>query len=228
MVKNTFEDWEVAHLQQVFKKYDVDCVFDVGANEGQYARVLRDRVGYQGLIISFEPNPDLYKKLHKQAAAQPSWHVEDIAISARDGSATFNIMKRHTFSSLSAPRHDETDLFTKLNTVTKQIEVTTENLSNTLTRLRAQHGFKRPFLKMDTQGFDVQIVEAAPEAAREFIGLQSELAVKKLYEDSVDFRDAIYTYEKTGFELSAFVPNTAGHFPRLVEVDCIMIRSDLM
>lgn len=227
-VKNMYEEWEVAHLRQLFKHYSVDCVFDIGANEGQYARMLRNKVGFKGLVVSFEPNPDLVRQLRKDAGDSPNWLIEDVAVSTDDGTATFNIMKRHTFSSLSAPRHDEVDLFTKLNQVTKQVEVRTENLATTMARLRGVHKFQRPFLKMDTQGFDVQIVQAAPDTVREFIGLQSELAVKKLYEDSVDFRDAISVYEKCGFELSAFVPNNAGHFPRLVEVDCIMVRSDLM
>jgi hypothetical protein len=80
---------------------------------------------------------------------------------------------------------------------------------------------------MDTQGFDVKIVKASPNVMRSFVGLQSELAINKLYADSVDFRDALTEYERCGFILSAFVPNNAGHFPRLVETDCLMIREDL-
>lgn len=225
---NRYDEWQIAHLRRVFSHYDVDCVFDVGANEGQYARMLRDKVRFKGLIISFEPNPDLSAKLRRGARNDPAWLIEDVAVGPQDGTSSFNVMKRHTFSSLSTPRHDETDLFTKMNSVVKQVEVRTERLSTTVERIRAAHGFQRPFLKMDTQGFDVQIVQGAPDTAREFIGLQSELAVKKLYEDSMDFRDAITVYEQCGFELSAFVPNTAGHFPRLIELDCIMLRSDLM
>jgi hypothetical protein len=93
--------------------------------------------------------------------------------------------------------------------------------------LRAEYGFERPFLKMDTQGFDVKIVKASAHVMREFVGLQSELAIAKLYTDSVDFREAITEYERCGFSLSAFVPNNAGHFPYLLETDCVMIRSDL-
>ena len=63
---------------------------------------------------------------------------------------------------------------------------------------------------------------------KSFIGIQSELAVQKLYDHSMDFRDAISTYESYGFSLSAFVPNNAGHFPRLIETDCVMIRNDLI
>ena len=45
--------WEVLRLRQVFGVFSIDCVFDVGANMGQYALMLRKKVGYRGLIISF-------------------------------------------------------------------------------------------------------------------------------------------------------------------------------
>ena len=227
-VKSMYELWEVDHLQQLFKHFKVDCVFDVGANVGQYATMLREKVGYKGLVVSFEPDPDIAAALAKKAEGQTRWVVEDLAISVEDGTAEFNVMKASEFSSLSAPRHDQVDLFTELNQVSKTVTVKTENLATTVDRLRGQFGFSRPFLKLDTQGFDTQIVSAAPEAVRTFVGLQSELAIKKLYADSVDFREAITVYEECGFELSALVPNNAGHFPRLIEVDCIMVRADLL
>lgn len=227
-VMNMYEDWEVDHLKKLFKHLKVDCVFDVGANVGQYAKMLRENVGYKGLVVSFEPIPDVAAGLAKKAAGQSNWVVEELAIGASDGTAEFNVMKSTTFSSLSAPRHDDVDLFTKMNRVTNTVTVRTENLATTVDRLRARFGFSRPFLKLDTQGFDVQIVTAARETVKTFVGLQSELAIKKLYADSVDFREAITIYEDCGFGLSALVPNNAGHFPRLVEVDCIMSRSDLI
>lgn len=226
--KNLYEEWEVAHLRQLFDHYAVDCVFDVGANVGQYARMLREKVKFTGLVISFEPNPDAAAALRRSARGKSDWVVEDLAIGASDGTATFNVMKASQFSSLSTPRHYEVDIFAKKNTITKSVTVKTENLATTLERLSSHYAFRRPFLKLDTQGFDVQIVTSARDAVRRFVGLQSELSVKKIYGDSVDFRDAITTYEECGFQLSALVPNNEGHFPRLVETDCIMVRSDLL
>ena len=36
--------WEQSQLEKLFAYLDVDCVFDVGANEGQYAEMLRQAV----------------------------------------------------------------------------------------------------------------------------------------------------------------------------------------
>ena len=189
--------------------------------------MLRRRVGYKGWIFSFEPNPRDAAVLRAWAKHDSKWTVSEIAISDQDGSAQFNVMQASQFSSLSSPSRADTKLFEEENRIEEVVTVQTWTLSTALAQLRSQYKFCRPFLKMDTQGYDVNIVKGSPDAVREFIGLQSELAAAKLYADSVDFRQAITEYERHGFTLSAFVPNNSGHFPRLIETDCIMVRSDL-
>lgn len=220
--------WEEVHLREVFARFHVDCVFDVGANYGQYARMLRQQVGFEGLIVSFEPVPAAAAALRRKSRNDPRWIVEEIALSSGDGQQQFNVMQDSQFSSLSEPRHDEVDVFRRSNAVATVVTVKTETLVSAYNRLHAAHGFDRPFLKLDTQGCDVDIVSQARTVMQNFIGLQSELAVKRLYRNSIDFRDALRTYEGCGFGLSAFVPNNSGHFPRLIETDCIMIRENLM
>ncbi|ARP94991.1 FkbM family methyltransferase [Bordetella genomosp. 13] len=222
-----YAKWEQLQLKKLLDYLDVDCVFDIGANQGQYAEMLRKHAGFKGYIFSFEPNPHDAAILRKRAQHDDKWIISELAISNQDGTAQFNVMQSSQFSSLSTPNHEDVQLFTQMNAVSKTITVQTERLATTLRRLRTEHDFARPFLKMDTQGYDVNIVKGSPEAVREFVGLQSELAIAKLYADSVDFREAITEYERHGFTLSALVPNNAGHFPILVETDCIMVRSDL-
>ncbi|MFY8019119.1 MAG: FkbM family methyltransferase [Inhella sp.] len=226
--RKLYAAWEYTQLAQLLKHFEVDCVFDVGANVGQYAEMLRRKAGYKGLIISFEPIPEAAAELRRKAEADPKWVVIEGALGEADGQQVFNIMAASQFSSLSAPKHDEAAQFQDLNKVSRQVPVKIETLQTALRRLQAEHQFKRPFLKLDTQGFDVRIVQAGAPVVKEFIGLQSEMAVAKLYADSVDFRDALRVYEQSGFVLSAFVPNNAGHFPRLIETDCIMVRADLV
>lgn len=223
--RELYRYWEEEQLRRIFKAYAPDCVFDVGANTGQYATLLRKRVGYRGLIVSFEPAPFAARILKEKSRHDAQWLISDHAISTQDGEQTFNIMSDSEFSSLSVPDHSQTALFKDKNTVSETVVATTETLASALARLRGEHGFQRPFLKLDTQGWDARIVEASAEAMPAFIGLQSELAVKRLYAHSTDFRDALSLYERCGFTLSSFVPNNAGHFPVLVETDCIMVNS---
>lgn len=220
--------WEISHLKKTLIHCKVDCIFDIGANFGQYATMLRNDVGYKGVIISFEPMPEAATHLRKIARLDPLWFVEEIALSDENCDKSFNIMKGHQFSSLSQPIHSEVENFVSTNKVVKELRVKSETLSSVYTRLEKEHNFKRPFLKMDTQGYDVKVFRSGKEIVHHFIGLQSELAIKRIYKDSVDFREAVTEYEAYGFSLSSFVPNNAGHFPKLIETDCIMIRDDLM
>ena len=91
--------------------------------------------------------------------------------------------------------------------------------------LQQQYGFARPFLKMDTQGFDLQVFEGGGDAIQSFIGLQSELSVAPFYEGIPGWKNSLAHYEKAGFVLSALVPTNDDWSPRLREVDCLMYRS---
>ena len=134
-------------------------------------------------------------------------------------------MQSDQFSSLGTSNHDETDKFLDANRPVNVIRVKKETLEEVYVRLKNEHQFKSPFLKMDTQGFDVRVAKGGSKIISSFLGIQSELAVKKLYKESVDFREAISFYESLGFTLGALVPNNGGNFPDMVEIDCIMVNN---
>jgi FkbM family methyltransferase len=219
--------FEEAHLQRFFEHYNVDCVFDVGANEGQYTTMLRRKVGYKGDIISFEPIPAAAKILRKKSKGDLRWHVEEIALDRVARIVTFNVMEGKKFSSLHNPSQAEVDLFEDKNRVVEKISVQTETIKSMLEKYKKRLGFQRPFLKLDTQGHDLEVAEGASDVLSSFVGLQSELSIKKIYEATPDYKTVIDYYISHGFELSAFVPNNDGHFPRLIEIDCIMYNKAL-
>ncbi len=220
--------FEQVQLARIFASFHVDCVFDVGANEGQYGRMLRDNVGYTGPIISFEPGPVAAEVLRREAAKEKNWYVEEMALGTEAGSVAFNVMADSQFSSLLAPSEFSADLFSDKNVVSEQVTVNASTLAIQMARYKQKLGYKNAFLKTDTQGHDLAVVAGAGLALHEFVGLQSELAVRKLYQKSPSFIEAINYYVSKGFELSAFVPNNNGHFPYLIEIDCIMLRADLI
>jgi FkbM family methyltransferase len=219
--------FEKEHLQRFLTDFQIDCVFDVGANEGQYAEKLRE-IGFRGSIISFEPIPALASMLRRKASRDRRWIIEEILLDETVHDVAFNVMIDSQFSSLKAPSHVETDLFTQMNVVARSINLTTARLVELFDKYQNQLGFSRPFLKMDTQGNDLAVARGACDRLHRFVGLQSELAIKKIYQEQADYREAIDFYIAAGFELSAFVPNNLGHFPTLIEIDCIMYNAQLI
>jgi FkbM family methyltransferase len=222
------EGWKLMELETLSRflsDFRVDCVFDVGANTGQYATRLR-QIGFHGLIISFEPNPATFTELQAAAAADPKWIVKQIALDSEPRTLMFNVMKSDRFSSLHEPDHSETDAFTQLNVVERQVPLSTETLDVLFPELQEKFHFSRPFLKMDTQGHDLHVVAGASKCLSKFAGLQSELTMRSLYKDTSSFSDALSLYGSRGFKLTAFVPNNLGHFPDLNEIDCVMYNPE--
>jgi FkbM family methyltransferase len=209
-------------LRSLLQRLDIDCVIDVGANVGQYGNELR-MIGYDGQIVSFEPAPDCFALLSRRAETDPHWHAVNLALGAQAGAAMFNEMKASVFNSFRLPSAKETDLFSTENAVIRQTEVAVERLDIVLPQLRAKYGFRNIFLKMDTQGFDLQVFSGATAILPEIVAMQSELPVKRIYEDIPSWRDAIAVYEEAGFELSALYPVNPS-MAELVEMDCYLVN----
>lgn len=215
---------EIQALKRFLSAFSVDCLFDVGANRGQYATMLRKDAGYKGLILSFEPNPDVFVELQKAAASDRHWHVFNMALSDFDGTASFNIMAADQFSSLKKPSGEQDAIFADRNKVTKTVEMQCRRLDTLLPELVARHGFARPFLKMDTQGHDLSVCEGAGAVLTDMLGIQTELGVRPIYEGGTGYRAMIDWLGDRGFVPSAFFANNKGHFPLLVEMDGIFVN----
>ena len=216
---------QTRYLARLFSLLSIDCVFDVGANKGQYGRFLRDEVGYTGTIVSFEPVPASLAALRAVASGDSKWQVEPCALGRVAGTATFNVMANSVFSSFLTPDHSRLSRFRTGNRVEQTIEVEVATLDSMFPRIAERTGCTAPYLKMDTQGFDLDVAAGGQSVIREFRGLQSEASVTPIYEGMPNFAQSIETFREMGFDLSAmFHLNPTGHFPRMIEFDCHMIN----
>jgi FkbM family methyltransferase len=219
--------YEEVYLKRLFSQYQIDCVLDVGANQGQYVDMLRNRVGYKGLIISFEPTPNLASALKKRAKQVDNWVIMDFALANKKSVLEFNIMESGLFNSLLSPEQgdDIPEAISSVNKVSETIPVQADTLANIYYDLKGRYCFSRPYLKMDTQGNDLNILNGARGVLSNFIGVQTELAIRPLYKTAPPYTKVIGWLEENQYSLSAFVPNNQGHFPLLVEVDGIFINN---
>jgi FkbM family methyltransferase len=211
--------FEQEHLSRFFRHFQIDCIFDVGANAGQYADMVRDRCGFAGPVISFEPVPALAGAL--KARARKNWFVEQSVLGNQAGTVDFNIVAEDQFSSLNRLREE-----LSVSPVVQTLRLEASTLAIQFDKYRRMLGFKRPFLKMDTQGSDLDVAIGAGDRLQEFVGLQSELSFDPIYAQVPTAAEALDFYRSRGFTLSAFVPNNSGQFPRLYETDCILYRTD--
>jgi FkbM family methyltransferase len=228
-----FPEWRLArwpaeqHLSRVFAAYDIDCVLDVGANTGQFRDLLRNEVGYRGPIQSFEPVSAHVSTLRARAASDPSWRIWPWALGRESQKKSINLYSSPGLSSLLPP---DLDAMHKLlprpdTTLTGTEEVTVRRLDEVFAEVTAGLTFNNVFLKLDTQGYDLDVIEGAGSVLEKVAALQTELSVLPIYQTIPDYRVALQTLTERGYAISGIFPVTHDPALRIIEMDCVMVRN---
>jgi FkbM family methyltransferase len=216
------------YMRKLFDYLDIDCVFDVGANEGQYGEFLRNMVGYKGLIISFEPIQECFDLLRNKSLHDPNWLIHPIALGDSNGCLKFNVMAGSQFSSFLDPDDSKLKMFSERNIVLRPINVEMKTLHDIVPEIIKNTGVKSLYLKLDTQGFDLNVARGAQDQLMMFRALQTEASVTPIYKGAPSFAETLTFFQRSGYELSGIFPNNPDHFPRMIEFDCHMIRHDMI
>ena len=208
---------ELSHLRTLLSLLRINCVLDVGANEGQFAGELR-RIGYRGRLVSFEPVPSVYRKLENNFRDDAEWRGFQHALGSRDETAMIHVQPDLTvMSSIRKPRNVRRE-----NLREERIQV--RRLDALIDQITADIAEPRLFLKMDTQGFDLEVFHGAERALERVFGLQSELSIVPLYDDMPSYLQALATYEKAGFTLYDLTVVNRMDDGALLELNCFMRR----
>lgn len=219
-----FEKLQREQLAIFLEMYGVDCVIDVGAHEGQYAQRLRAG-GYRGRIVSFEPTPAAFAELERAAARDSDWEVRRVALGREDGTTTMHAVPG-TLSSILPPTKFGAGRYPKL-AEPEEITVELRRLDGMLDELLA--GAQRPFLKLDTQGYDLDVFAGAGERVKDFVGVQSELALMEIYKGMPRLPEALAVYEEAGFEIAALYPiSRQTKTARVLEYDAVLVRASVL
>jgi FkbM family methyltransferase len=203
----------VQDLGELIDRHRIDAILDVGANRGQFRHLLRRNVGYRGLILSFEPVRACIEALRPQVARDPRWFLYEFALGRRDETGTLHVAEYSQCSSFldAAPEthgaplkhaHDE--------------EVSIRALESVFPELK----------KMDTQGYDLEVIHGAGRALREFVALQAELSFLAIYENMPDYATVLAELTSLGFDVSGFYPAARDEDLRTIEFDCLLVRSN--
>ena len=205
-------------------RFNVDIVFDVGANAGQFAMELRT-VGYKHGIVSFEPLSDASKLLAERAGRDPKWQVHRRgAIGDYDGEIEINISGNSVSSSVlpmmeahATAAADSAYVASDKVPIYRLDSIAAEYLS----------GANRPFIKIDTQGFEWQVLDGAAETLTRAQGVLCELSLVPLYEGQHLWLDIIQRLENEGFTLwSIQLGFTDSRDGRTLQIDAVFFRDN--
>jgi FkbM family methyltransferase len=215
------------HLGELLTQLKIDCVLDVGANVGQYHDFLRNKVLFEGPIVSFEPVSRHVALLKQRAADDPHWHIEPYALGAKEGSLDINVMVSDQFSSFLEPDNSKINDYDGLNVPSRIETVAVKTIDTVLPELRARLSFKRPYLKLDTQGFDIEVLEGSRESLSAIPALQSEASVIGIYKGMPGYVETIRYLGDKGFDITGLYPVSRDRSLRLIEFDCVMINRSM-
>ena len=200
----------------------VDLVIDVGANAGQFARDIRS-LGYRGRIHSFEPLPAAFAELAGYAAGDPLWGVSNVGVGSETGELEINVAKNSVFSSFR-PLSELAGRFDPNSQTVETLRVPVVTLDDALGGDKATS----IFLKIDTQGFEQEVLAGAQRLHKRCVGVQLELPVDHLYEGVWSFNEALAAMDGYGFVPAQFrtVNPRTGDRAAAVEFDAIFRRKD--
>jgi len=211
-------------LRRLFDLLEIRYVLDVGANTGQFRDFLRLEVGFSGVIHSFEPIAALVSTLRQRKSDDDSWFIHPYALGARSDEREINVMSSTVFSSFLEPNNALVPQFQSLNSVASKERVTIRRLDELLdTELHAAD-LGRTYLKLDTQGFDLEVLEGGRMAIAGIPALQTEISMQPIYERMPAFTDSLAAFADAGFAVSDFFLVSEDKYLRANEFDCLMVR----
>lgn len=187
-------------LSTVLKLLKIDVVFDIGANEGQFAREIREHA-YSGKIISFEPLTSARKHLLSFASPDPGWQVhEQSAIGDRDGEIEIHIAGNSVSSSVLPMLESHSSAAVGSSYVgSERIPIfKLDSIANKY--LDKNYNL---FIKIDTQGYEWQVLDGGSETLKRAQGVLCELSLVPLYNEQRLWRDIVDRLDRQGFILWA-------------------------
>jgi FkbM family methyltransferase len=213
---------EAGRLASMLAAHDIDLVFDVGANTGQFAQSLR-RSGYAGRIVSFEPLSTAHTRLLQASQGDAKWDIAPrAAIGDYEGEIEIHVAGNSVSSSVlamldshasaapdSAYMASERVRLSRLDTMARDYLV-----NNAVS-----------FLKIDTQGYEDRVLDGAACLLNQVSGLQMELSLVPLYEDQKLFDTLLERLRALEFSIWAIWPGF--HDPssgRMLQVDVVFFR----
>jgi FkbM family methyltransferase len=211
-----------AYLSAFLPGRGIKLVLDVGACNGEYGQLLRG-LGYRGRIVSFEPLPKHFEQLKRLAAADGNWLALPYALGDTPGRAEMSIAQSSDLSSFLTTRRDARELFPgAVVDTTATVEV--RRLDDIFSTIVSGADPSSIYLKMDTQGFDLQVIRGASASLKHIAAVQSEVSFIPLYEGQPSCADMLAELASLGFSPAGFFVVNRSANGRLIEADCVFLR----
>lgn len=212
-----------SHIKNLINHYEIDLVLDVGANNGQFGKKLRNE-GYKGEIHSFEPVSKTFEYLSKVCLDDQKWFAHKIAMGDACGEQIVNITESSVLSSILNPNDFGEERFKDIKVLDKET-VNVSTIDSFLATQIKDFDKRRIFLKMDTQGYDLKVFEGALNSLKYIACILSEISFLPIYSGMPHYLDSLRKYEDNGFIVTGLYPVSRKDNLSVIEMDCMLINN---
>lgn len=212
-----------ARVARLLEHHDIDLIIDVGANTGGYGAHMRE-IGFKGSILSFEPLEQAYFELTRAALPDEHWHVAPrMALGVENGIIEINVAENSVSSSI-LPMHDAHAKAAPNSRYIDKQQVPLHRLDSISHPALMKN--RKILLKIDTQGFEMSVLQGSTGLLPYVKGIQLELSLTPLYQGQPLYREIIEWLAEQGFELWSVLPGFLDiSNGRLLQFDGIFFRS---
>lgn len=202
---------------------NVGTILDIGANTGQFGAELL-QAGWSGKLVSFEPIAEARDQLKARAAGHGErWIIPPaMAIGSASGETAINVSANIVSSSLLPVGEASTSVIAETAyTRTETIQV--RRLDEVV-----DPAWPGPFaMKLDTQGFELEVVRGATETLKRTQVIMVEMSLAPLYDGGARFADLYRAIEDAGFRCIALTEGFADYERNeVLQVDGVFVRND--
>ncbi len=206
-------------------------VMDVGARDGlsPYFSKYEEKLSN---IVLVEPDPDEQIKLQEKYA---NALIIDKGLGSKQQDVKLNLCRKEAVSSIYEPNTSFLDNYNNSERfdVVKKIDISL----TTIDLIASEYNIEMDYMKLDTQGYELEILKGARNSLRKTIMLEVEIEYSEMYKGQPLFFDVVKYLDEIGFQLldlskvywrskkSKLFYNTKG---RLVFGDALFIKKDLI
>jgi len=202
-------------LEYLIKHREIKEVWDVGANVGQYAKMLR-MLGFKQKIISFEALPDAYEILKDNAEADVNWTTHGpLVISEQRQKIEFFETDNSVSSSRLKPL--SMDIVKHHVLPSKPLEDFLNNADSKTCRL----------LKLDVQGSEQSVLASCGSQLQKFDYVQLEASIRTSYENEIDYISIIRYMNERNYKLMFVYPGVADVNGNVIQVELFFSKNEI-
>ena len=182
---------------QSLKYNKINSIIDVGAHEGNFMIEIIKKIPNMK-VISFEPVKSSFKILNKNSEKYHNWKTYPYALGNMEQKTEINLSDYSEANSFLTITNELINFRPELKIIGKEV-IHCKKLDNFFEEIKFCE--KPIMLKIDTQGYDLEVLKGAKETLKIIDFLFIEVSTAKVYENQPLFSDIINFVEKENFKV---------------------------